>query len=401
MNYILDGANRSSGDEGVVGLSWVIDLYDRDDLFDYVDNDEVVRLSGLRGTGGFRNARAVNKSTGISIRRILQPGLEAVDIGETLWQRLLNQTGLDAADFDEVLLCHSHVNPAECRSLARLLTERQPGLRNRIRPLNYGCCGYLKMMDDAVQTLDGDPEVNRLALLSVETPETWHDASDRLFCGIVSAGATASIVERDRGLPISVARSEDFRVPMDRRPNADALFVRENCSAFSFRGEPDERTVMRMNAESVFVNGIELMLDNLRAALDSIEIDRGQRVVVVPHQPSGKLLKALIAAASGEFPHLEFVNNLDRFGNTISSSVPTILSRLPEVLQDNQIPPIREGDHLVLLAAGICMKEIDDHMSAGHTCLTWQSNAVNSGQYVPHTATAPGAVTTTERGTVD
>jgi 3-oxoacyl-[acyl-carrier-protein] synthase III len=383
MNLILDDANHALGDGGIIGLSWVTDLYDRQDLFEIIDNERVVRLSGLRGEGGFRSVETVRKSTGISVRRMLQPGVTAVDLAELLWRKL--QDGYDCATsgFDEVLFCHSSTNPSECRNVARALFKRIPDLRQVLRPLNYGCCGYLKMLDEAVQSLDSNPDMNRIAILSVETPETWHDASDRLFCGIVSAGATATVVERDRGVPIAIARSEDFRVPLDSRPNPDPLFIRDNCVAFSFRGTPVNRTVMRMNAESVFLNGIELMLDNLRSALVSIDRKPGQRVVVVPHQPSGKLLRALVATARADFPELEFVNNLDQYGNTISSSVPTIVSRLPEVLKANRLAPLNDGDHLILLAAGICMKEIDDHMSSGHTCMTWQTGALNT--VVPQT----------------
>ena len=128
------------------------------------------------------------------------------------------------------------------------------------------------------------------------------------------------------------------------------------------------------------------MLDNLRAALLSIEHSPGQRVVVAPHQPSGKLLKALIAAAKTEFPEIEFLNNLEFYGNTISSSVPTLVSRLDEVMASNELAPLRNGDHLILLAAGICMNEISDHMSAGHACLRWQSGVLNAGIAVKATA---------------
>ena len=92
---------------------------------------------------------------------------------------------------------------------------------------------------------------------------------------------------------------------------------------------------MRMNAESVFINAIELMLSNLRAALDSFDLQKGERVVVVPHQPSAKLLKALVATGHSEFPDVEFLNNLSGYGNVISASVPTVLSRLDEVLEQN------------------------------------------------------------------
>ena len=88
------------------------------------------------------------------------------------------------------------------------------------------------------------------------------------------------------------------------------------------------------------------------------------------------LLKALIAAARLEYPEFEFLNNLNEFGNTISAAVPTIMARLPQVLAQNGRRPIHAGDLIILLAAGICMHEIADHMSAGHACIEWVSNEV-------------------------
>jgi hypothetical protein len=53
-----------------------------------------------------------------------------------------------------------------------------------------------------------------------------------------------------------------------------------------------------------------------------------------------------------------------------------VLARLPEVLDANHYAPLRDGDHVILLAAGICMEEIGDHMSSGHACLQWVTNSV-------------------------
>jgi 3-oxoacyl-[acyl-carrier-protein] synthase-3 len=354
-----------------LGLSSVVDVYDRKDLFESLDNYRIVELSRMGGATGFAGVENVLKSTGISVRRILREGCTAVHLGIALCQRLQQETGLTLEDFSAVLLCHSHTHPAECEHLAAALCEHLNLQPSAIQAHNFGCGGFLKLLHEGVMHLSNDPQASRVLLLNIETPETWHDASDRLFCGIVGAGATAVVIERGRGIPISVVRSEDFPVPQHLRPNPDPLFRRETADVFSFRGSPVHRTVMRMNAEPVFLNGIELMLTNLRTAVSSIDIMPGQRVVVVPHQPSGKLLKALMAAARAEFPQCEFLNNLKAFGNTISSSVPTILSRLPEVLAANMYEPLRDGDHIILLVAGICMEEIDNHMSAGHACLQW------------------------------
>lgn len=361
----------------LIGISHAVDLFEQSDLFQEIDNDTVLRLSQLGGAPGFSNTRSILKSTGIETRRLLSETVSPHDLACRLLQCLEADSGVAAGDFDQILLCHSHTDPTAADEMAHTLAMRVGLPESSVTGFNFGCSGYLKLMDEGVQLLVNKPAGSRVALLTVETPEFWHDAADRLFCGIVSAGATATILEAGRGLPVSAVRSDDFEVPAGRRPNPAPLFHRETADVFDFRGQPCRRTVMRMNAEPVFLNGIELMLDNLRSALLSLDVEEGQRVVVAPHQPSGKLLKALIAAASQEFPHLEFLNNLRGFGNTISSSVPTLVTRLPEVLAENGLDPITEGDHVVLLAAGICMDEIADHMSAGHACVHWKANALN------------------------
>ena len=53
------------------------------------------------------------------------------------------------------------------------------------------------------------------------------------------------------------------------------------------------------------------------------------------------------------------------------------MARLPQVLAQNDRSPICEGDLIILLAAGICMHEIADHMSAGHACIEWVSSEVS------------------------
>jgi 3-oxoacyl-[acyl-carrier-protein] synthase-3 len=179
------------------------------------------------------------------------------------------------------------------------------------------------------------------------------------------------VLERNTGIPVAMIRTDDFAISPELRPNPEPLFRKETGQVYTFRGETVTRTVMRMNAETVFLNGIELMLNNLRSAVASVDLSPGQRVIVIPHQPSGKLLKALIAAARLEYPDFEFLNNLSDFGNTISAAVPTIMARLPQVLKENNLSPISDGDLIILLAAGICMREIENHMSAGHACLEW------------------------------
>jgi 3-oxoacyl-[acyl-carrier-protein] synthase-3 len=361
--------------EAIPGLSCFVDVFDRVDLFDRIDNQTVVHLSSLGRKNGFSSTDSVQKSTGVVLRRMLKPDITAFDLATAVFDRLCYASGYTPADFSAVLLCHSGVDNSGAKQLAAALETHYGHAPRTIQPFNYGCSGFLKLLHEGTLLLADRRQVKRIALLNIETPETWHDGSDRLFCGIVSAGATGVVLERNTGIPVAMIRTDDFAISPELRPNPEPLFRKESGQVYTFRGETVTRTVMRMNAETVFLNGIELMLNNLRSAVASVDLSPGQRVIVIPHQPSGKLLKALIAAARLEYPDFEFLNNLSDFGNTISAAVPTIMARLPQVLKENNLSPISDGDLIILLAAGICMREIENHMSAGHACLEWVSTA--------------------------
>jgi 3-oxoacyl-[acyl-carrier-protein] synthase III len=361
----------AGADSGTLGISAIADVYDQHDLFDVLNDDDVLGLSQLGGAKGFPGLPSIRKSTGIRTRRILREGVTVADLAIRLCERLESDSDVDLRDCHSILLCHSHTDDNACHELARA-TELSLGLPDGlITPSNYGCTGFLKLLQDASVDSEKMPHGARIAVLAIETPEFWHDASDRLFCGLVSAGAIGAILEHGGRLPLDQVAADDFYIPPDHRPNPNPLFRTDDTDVFTFRGQPCRRTVMRMNPESVFINAIELMLSNLRAALDSFDLREGERVVVVPHQPSAKLLKALVATGQPEFPDVEFLSNLSGYGNVISASVPTVLSRLDEVLEQNGRSPMEDGDHLVLLAAGICMKDISDKMSAGFAHIRW------------------------------
>ncbi|MCH2202535.1 MAG: hypothetical protein MK102_11240 [Fuerstiella sp.] len=358
-------------DSGSLGISTIVDVYDQCDLFDLLDDDAVLELSRLGGSTGFSGLSSIRKSTGIRTRRILREGVSVSDLAIRLCERLEYDANTDLRECHSIMLCHSHTDKSACHRLARSIESSLALPSGLVTPFNYGCTGFLKLLQEASVEFNHVPPGGRIALLSIETPEFWHDGSDRLFCGLISAGAVGAILEHDGRMPLDRIATDDFSIPQNQRPNSDPLFRTDYSDGFTFRGRPARRTVMRMNPESVFINAIELMLANLRAAMDSFDPQPHERVVVIPHQPSAKLLKALVATGQPEFPQVEFLNNLSEYGNVISASVPTVLSRLDEVLDQNGRKPMNDGDHLVLLAAGICMANIADQMSAGFAHVRW------------------------------
>ena len=75
----------AGADSGSLGISNVADVFDQDDLFDLLNDDDVLGLSRLGGAAGFPGLSSIRKSTGIRARRILREGITVTD-GNTVVQ---------------------------------------------------------------------------------------------------------------------------------------------------------------------------------------------------------------------------------------------------------------------------------------------------------------------------
>ncbi len=351
-------------------LTEFVDLADHNELFELLDNERVYALSHQGITDGFSSVKAISRSTGIETRRLLQPQLSPIDIAVAIAEKLQLTVGFDWEECPAIILCHSHTNHQSALQLCNQLSEELNIPTDRFIPLNYGCVGFIELLNRASQLLEDLPEGVHIPLLTVETPEHWHDSSDKAFCGIVSAGATGTTLWRGPGHSLLHVETAIEHIPADRRKEDVPLFWTEQGDMFDFRGRPERKLVMHMDGESVFLNGVDLMLE---ACLKSYKEVSGQsdRILIAPHQPSGKLLKAMIAAARQIPIQADYLNNLTDYGNSISSTIPTILARLEEVVYANGYAPMNEGDIILLPAAGICMNRLEDAMCFGRAALKW------------------------------
>jgi len=360
-----------------------VSLADSPGFFQPLGNEAILGLSRQGGRPGFRDLTTIQRLTGVRSRRLLQPATTPLCLVLGLCRSLQQQFSVSPHSCDRVLLCHSHVDPAAALGLAQTAAQLLGLAAEHVRGMNLGCTGFVQLLCEAVEIFRADAGVQRIALLSVETPESWHCSADRLFCGIVGAGATAVVVER-----VTAQLPQDFcgrqsgdgsgwklaglgraDVAVQTNPAAAPLFAVETTDAFSFHGESVRRCVMRMQAEEVFVHGIELMLLALRKALQTHPPRPGQRVLVLPHQPSGKLLRAFMQAGLQEFPECRFVENLESHGNSISCTIPQQLSELSELCRRHSFSAPDPDDLLIAVAAGICMHRKHDHMACGYALL--------------------------------
>src|SRR5690606_7740062 len=99
--------------------------------------------------------------------------------------------------------------------------------RPEVFAINHGCTGYLKLLRLAVDYFERTGAHAPIPLLTVETPQEWHDAADRAFCGIISAGATGSVLTRGPGHRLKQVAAQTVPIPESNR-DGRPLFWTEN-----------------------------------------------------------------------------------------------------------------------------------------------------------------------------
>ncbi|MCA9076191.1 MAG: hypothetical protein KDA93_14270 [Planctomycetaceae bacterium] len=352
-----------------LGLSDVVDVADDESLFEILDNERVLALSHLGPGTGFRNEAAIVKSTGVRERRVMRLGVTALDVAIAVADRLRFDVGFDWNECPAIGICHSHTDPDASQDLVDEMFAALDITRPKPYVINFGCTGYLRLLRFGAEALSQIESDAPIPLLTIETPQQWHDAADRAFCGIISAGATGSVLSRNGKHALQQSAIRSVRIPEADR-NWETLFRTEVGEYPEFTGGYSTRTVMRMNGEHVFVNGVELMIDAVRKAMSRVDATN-RRVLVAPHQPSGKMLRALFAVLKEEFPDAVYLNNLERYANSISSTIPTVLAHLDEVLAEQGQSPAQQGDIIVLPAAGICMESKPTNLAQGWAVLEW------------------------------
>jgi 3-oxoacyl-[acyl-carrier-protein] synthase III len=352
-----------------VGLSNVVDVADREDLFEILGNERVLELSHLGPGTGFRNEAAIIKSTGVQQRRMLRFGVDSLDVALAVAAKLQFEHGFDWNECPAIGLCHSHTNPRASQQLAYELCDELDIDPARLFTLNFGCTGYIELLRLGAQMLQDAPVGTTIPLLTVETPEEWHDGADRAFCGIISTGATGCVMTNGAGHTLHHVSMQHRPIPEVNR-NFEPLFYTEAGEYPQFCGGYSQRCVMRMNGEGVFLNGVELMIEAARTAISQV-VGTNRRVLVAPHQPSGKMLRALFSVLKEECPGAVLLNNLALYANSISSTIPTVLAHIDEILAGQGEPSVQPGDLIIVPAAGICMENRATHLSQGWAVIEW------------------------------
>ncbi len=263
-----------------------------------------------------RSVEDILRRTGIRSRRFLAEGETITGLAADAARMALDEAGLDVADLEAIYVA-TGTPPSISPSLACLVHHRlaEEGTARDVAASDIlaACSGYLYALQAAWDLCQQRPEAAVL-VVTAEAMSQYLDPGDFDTAVVFGDAATATVVRGPARLegawgllhrPLLAARGEDGRV------------LSQGIGGTS---------PVHMDGPRVYQFAVREMLRMLERACADEGIAVTDLDLVVPHQANARIIDA-IRARSGLGPE-HFVVNVDRWGNTSSSTIPLALAEL-------------------------------------------------------------------------
>ena len=307
-----------------------------------LDNAELVRQFGTW------TENKIYGKTGVSERRVV--GDEKVsDLAVAAGERLFEEHGIDRGSIDFLLLC------TECPDYflpaTACIVQNRLGLRKDAGALDYnlGCSGFIYGLALAKGLVLGGV-ARRVLLITAETITRTIHPQDKSTRTLFGDAAAATLVESsaERGIGEFVLGTDGS--------GAERLII--PAGAWARPSSPETRVETKnkwgnvRTLENLYMDGPEILKFSMEVAPDCMNdtLERngtsleGLRLVVL-HQASHMMLVKLRELLA--IPEEKFVFNIEKYGNTVSSTIPIAL------YDSMQSGRLAKGDSVLVMGFGV------------------------------------------------
>lgn len=262
----------------------------------------------------------ITTRTGIRERRFAGEDQASSDLGVIASQKILDAAGI-APDELDMIICPTaspdHIFP----STASLIGE-QIGARGAAAfDLSAACTGFiygLAMATGMVET----GLARHVLVVGAETLTRVTDQTDRATCVLFGDGAAGALIS---------AADEDeatgflgFELGADGSGGPDLIIPAGGSRIPALTNPSRADSCINMNGREVFKFATRVMIDSCTRLLEALEMGIDEVDLLVPHQANIRIIDYAVERL-GIDPERVF-NNVDRYGNTSSASIPLALT---------------------------------------------------------------------------
>ncbi len=275
--------------------------------------DQLIRNEDLASLG--YDADWIVQRTGILERRHAPPHLATSDMAVEAARRCIEQAGIDPQDIDLVLL-GTYTPDMPMPSTASLVQDRL-GLCAPAMDMQAACASFIFAMLTGTQYVATGS--SKLALvIGADTNSRMVNPADRHTFPLFGDGAGAVLLApgdpAKQGL-VAFALGSDGS-------GSDLLYRKMGGSRvpFAANGEAHNMQYLFMDGRPVFKWAIRMLAETVADVLQQAHLGLDDVDLVIFHQANMRIINSAVKDL-GLDPAKVF-NNLDRFGNTSSASIP-------------------------------------------------------------------------------
>ncbi len=281
----------------------------------------------------------IRARTGIRERRIAGEGETTASLSVQAAQQALEVAGLQPAHLDLIIVATvtpDHLLPAT----ACLVQDRLGAHGAAAFDISAGCTGFIYGLSVAAHLIEAGVYQTAL-IIGAETLSTITNWDDRATCVLFGDGAGAVVLQasQERGGVLSTVLGADGS-------GGELLWVPAGGSRFPASHETVANGMhfVRMRGREVFRFAVRKLPEVTREVLEKANLSLEDVGLLIPHQANQRIIDAALKSL-GLPPEATF-NNLDRYGNTSSASIPIALS---EAVEEGFVHP---GDLVVCVGFG-------------------------------------------------
>lgn len=279
--------------------------------------------------------------TGIRERRILEEGRCASDLGAEAGLQACQGAGIAPGDLDVILV--ATVTPdVPTPATAAFVQQKLEAGPCAAFDISAACAGFVYGLQIG-SALICSGHYKRVLVVGVEVLSRVVDWKDRTTCVLFGDGAGAVVMtatgDADAGAILDIDLGCDGKHAAHLEIPAGGS--REPASHETLEAR---RHAVKMNGRQIFTQAVKTMSASGIRILERNEVTAAEITTVFAHQANMRILEGVSQRVG--IPMDRFFNNIQRYGNTSSASIPISMS---EALEQGRL---NKGDLLLLTSLG-------------------------------------------------
>ena len=245
---------------------------------------------------------------------------------------------IDKNEIDFILFCTQspdyHLPTTAC-----ILQDRL-GLRKNIGALdfNLGCSGFVYGLSIA-KGLIATGVAQNILLVTAETYTKYLRKSDKSNRTIFGDGAVATLIQKDEA-------KENFQFILGTDGSGyDNLIVRNGGGRNRINKEDEAGNCLYMNGQNIFTFTVEKIPILVKEILEKNNLTKNDVDYYIFHQANAHILRRQREIL--DIPEEKFYINLEKYGNTVSSTIPIALK---DALETGKV---KRGQKVMLIGFGV------------------------------------------------